>query len=106
MIVMVTATLLFALAAIVGYGGYDDGETGVAELLLVLCAFAALTLGGWIGGSIVFVHGMRVLELAGGASRPRDGARRRGEGPRRGRLGASTTSPSPSAGPAIGSARR
>jgi uncharacterized membrane protein len=63
MIVMVTATLLFALAAIVGYGGYDDGETGVAELVLVLCAFGALTLGGWIGGSIVFVHGMRVLEL-------------------------------------------
>jgi hypothetical protein len=29
----------------------------------VLCAFVTLTVGGWIGGSIVFVHGMRVLGL-------------------------------------------
>jgi uncharacterized membrane protein len=63
MAVMLAATLLFALAAIVGYGGYDEGETGVAELVLVLCGFGALTAGGWLGGAIVFVHGMRVLEL-------------------------------------------
>ena len=63
MIVMVVATLLFALAAITGYSGYDDGEIGTLALVLVLCGFAALTLGGWIGGSIVFVHGMRVLGL-------------------------------------------
>lgn len=63
LIVMVIANALFGLAAIVGYGGYSDGEIGTSELVLALCGFAALTVGGWIGGSIVFVHGMRVLEL-------------------------------------------
>jgi uncharacterized membrane protein len=63
MVVMVLATLLFAAAAIAGYGGYDDGEVGTGALVLVLCGFAALTLGGWFGGAIVFVHGMRVLGL-------------------------------------------
>ena len=64
MVVMVTATLLFAAAAVAGYGGYDDGEVGSVALVLVLCGFVALTAGGWLGGSIVFVHGMRVLSLA------------------------------------------
>jgi uncharacterized membrane protein len=63
MIVMVTATVLFTAAAVVGYGGYDEGEVGAAALVLVLCGFVALTAGGWLGGSIVFVHGMRVLSL-------------------------------------------
>jgi hypothetical protein len=27
--------------------------------------FGLLTLGGWLGGAIVFVHGMRVLSLVG-----------------------------------------
>jgi uncharacterized membrane protein len=63
MLVMVLATLLFAAAAIVGYAGYDDGEVGAGALVLVLCGFLALTAGGWLGGAIVFVHGMRVLSL-------------------------------------------
>jgi uncharacterized membrane protein len=63
MAVMILATLLFAAAAIVGYAGYDDGEIDVGALVLVLCGFAALTVGGWLGGAIVFVHGMRVLSL-------------------------------------------
>jgi uncharacterized membrane protein len=63
MLVMILATLLFAAAAIVGYGGYDDGEVGTGALALVLCGFVALTAGGWLGGAIVFVHGMRVLSL-------------------------------------------
>ena len=63
MIVMVVATLLFAVAAIVGYGGYDEGEVGLGALVLVLCGFVALSVGGWLGGAIVFVHGMRVLSL-------------------------------------------
>ena len=63
MAVMILATLLFATAAIVGYSGFDDGEVGAGALVLVLCGFAALTAGGWLGGAIVFVHGMRVLGL-------------------------------------------
>ncbi len=31
--------------------------------MLTLIGFALLTLGGWLGGAIVFVHGMRVLNL-------------------------------------------
>jgi hypothetical protein len=28
-----------------------------------LIGFGVLTLGGWLGGAIVYVHGMRVLNL-------------------------------------------
>jgi uncharacterized membrane protein len=63
MLVMVLATILFAVTAIVGYAGYDDGEVGVVALVLVLCGFVVLSVGGWLGGAIVFVHGMRVLGL-------------------------------------------
>ena len=40
----------------------DDGEVTGAGLVLTLAGFAVLTLGGWLGGTIVFVHGMRVLK--------------------------------------------
>jgi hypothetical protein len=30
----------------------------------MLVGYAVLTTGGWLGGAIVFVHGMRVLSLA------------------------------------------
>jgi len=63
LVVMVLANALFGLAAIFGHAGYVDGEVGTLALVLALCGFAALTVGGWIGGSIVFVHGMRVLGL-------------------------------------------
>jgi uncharacterized membrane protein len=60
---MVTATVIFLLAAIFGHGGYVDGEVAGGALVLTLVGFASLTLGGWLGGTIVFVHGMRVLNL-------------------------------------------
>jgi uncharacterized membrane protein len=63
LIVMVAANALFGLAAILGHAGYVDGEIGTTALVLALLGFGALTVGGWIGGSIVFVHGMRVLGL-------------------------------------------
>jgi uncharacterized membrane protein len=63
MLVMLVATLLFVLAAIIGYGAYEDGEIESGALALALVAYAFLTLGGWLGGTIVFVHGMRVLNL-------------------------------------------
>jgi uncharacterized membrane protein len=31
--------------------------------LLTLVGFVLLTTGGWLGGAVVFVHGMRVLNL-------------------------------------------
>ena len=63
LVAMVTATVLFLLAAILGHGAYVDGEATGPGLLFTLLGFAALTLGGWLGGTIVFVHGMRVLNL-------------------------------------------
>lgn len=78
---MVTATVFFLLAAVVGHGGYVDGEVGGAGLALTLVAFALLTLGGWLGGTVVFTHGMRVLQrverapLRAAPSLPEPGAR-------------------------------
>ena len=60
---MVTATVFFLLAAVFGHGGYVDGEVGSGPLVLTLVGYAFLTLGGWLGGGVVFVHGMRVLNL-------------------------------------------
>jgi hypothetical protein len=40
------------------------GDVSTGSLVLTLGAFALLTLGGWLGGTIVYVHGMRVLSLA------------------------------------------
>jgi uncharacterized membrane protein len=63
MLVMVSATLLFLVTAIVGWSSYDDAELHVGALVLVLVSYAVLALGGWLGGSLVFVYGMRVLDL-------------------------------------------
>ena len=60
---MVTATVFFLVAAIVGHGGYVDGAVTSGAFVLTVVGFAFLTLGGWLGGTVVFVHGMRVLNL-------------------------------------------
>ena len=62
LLAMLTATVVFLAAAIVGHGGYVDREVTGAALVLTLVGFALLTLGGWLGGTVVFVHGMRVLD--------------------------------------------
>jgi uncharacterized membrane protein len=61
--VMLTATVVFAIAVGVGHSDYVNGSIGGGSLVLTLIAFALLTLGGWLGGAIVFTHGMRVLKL-------------------------------------------
>jgi uncharacterized membrane protein len=63
MLTMLTATLFFLIAAIVGHDGYVDREVVGGPLIFTLLGFAALTLGGWLGGTVVYVHGMRVLSL-------------------------------------------
>jgi uncharacterized membrane protein len=60
---MLTATVLFLIAALVGHSGYTHGAVEAGPFVLTLAGFAALTLGGWLGGAVVFVHGMRVLSL-------------------------------------------
>jgi uncharacterized membrane protein len=63
MLAMISATVLFALAAIFGHASYEHGDVSAGAFVLTLLGFGLLTLGGWLGGAIVFVHGMRVLSL-------------------------------------------
>ena len=63
MIAMLSATVFFALAAIFGHASYKHCNVSSGAYVLTLIGFALLTLGGWLGGAIVFVHGMRVLSL-------------------------------------------
>jgi uncharacterized membrane protein len=57
---MVTAVTLFAVGAWLQWPGYRDGGVTTGGLVLALCGLVALLAGGWYGGAIVFVHGMRV----------------------------------------------
>ena len=40
-----------------------DGSVGGGSLVLTLVGYVLLAAGGWLGGAIVFTHGMRVLKL-------------------------------------------
>jgi uncharacterized membrane protein len=60
---MVGATVVFAITVGAGHGGYTDGEVTTGAFLLTLVGFGLLTAGGTFGGSITYVHGMRVLDL-------------------------------------------
>lgn len=62
MLVMVSATVIFAIAAFVQYDGFHDGKVETAAFVLTAVGFATLAVGGWLGGRLVFVHGMRVVE--------------------------------------------
>jgi uncharacterized membrane protein len=63
LIAMVSATVFFGLAAIIGHDAYTRGDISGGGLILTLIGFGLLTTGGWLGGAIVYVHGMRVLNL-------------------------------------------
>ena len=58
---MVSAVVLFALAAWLQHRGYERGEVTTGGLLFSVLGLVALTAGGWLGGALVFVHGVRVL---------------------------------------------
>src|SRR5947199_10709319 len=60
---MVSATVFFGIAALTGHGSSKEGNVHAGPFVLTLMGFGLLTLGGWLGGAIVFVHGMRVLSL-------------------------------------------
>jgi len=62
-LVMATASVFFVLALVFGHGGYVDGRVTSGSFVLTLLGFATLTVGGWLGGAITYVHGMRVLSL-------------------------------------------
>jgi uncharacterized membrane protein len=58
---MLTAVALFAVAAWLQHRGYQRGEVTTGGLVFSLIGVVVLTVGGWLGGAIVFVHGVRVL---------------------------------------------
>ena len=60
---MVTATVFFGLAAIFGHGSYTHANVGAGAYVLTVIGYGFLALGGWLGGAIVYVYGMRVLGL-------------------------------------------
>jgi uncharacterized membrane protein len=60
---MLTATVVFAINAGAGHADYVDGSVGGGSLILTLVGYVLLAAGGWLGGAIVFTHGMRVLKL-------------------------------------------
>ena len=60
---MVSATVFFGLAALFGHSSFKAGNVSAGEFILTAVGFGLLTLGGWLGGTVVFVHGMRVLNL-------------------------------------------
>lgn len=63
--VMLVAVTLLGLAAWAQYGGYQEGRVTTLGLVLTLSGTAMLGAGGWLGGSLVFVHGVRVLAAGG-----------------------------------------
>jgi uncharacterized membrane protein len=62
LIAMVTATLLFAVTFVGQLDGYDEGSVETLALVVGLAAEGVLILGGYLGGTIVFVYGVRVLK--------------------------------------------
>src|SRR3954453_13581221 len=59
---MVSAVVLFALAAWQQHPGYRDGDVTTGGLILALAGAVVLTVGGWLGGKLVFVLRTRVLD--------------------------------------------
>jgi uncharacterized membrane protein len=62
---MVSAVVLYAVAAWLQHAGYQGNDVTTGGLVFSVAGFAALTAGGWLGGAIVFVHGVRVLAAEG-----------------------------------------
>ena len=69
MIVNLVASAVFLATAVIGKDSFDAGNVTSTAYILTLVAFGILALGGWLGGTIVFVHGMRVLNLVGEPTR-------------------------------------
>jgi uncharacterized membrane protein len=60
---VLAATGAFLAAVLVGHHGHTHGTVSGGGFALTLVGFVLLTTGGRLGGAVVFVHGMRVLNL-------------------------------------------
>src|SRR2546430_1647107 len=63
LLAMVSATVFFGLAAIFGHASYTHANVSAGAYAVTVIGFGLMTLGGWLGGAVVYVHGMRVLSL-------------------------------------------
>jgi len=57
------ASVFFVLAIVFGHDDYVQRSVHTSSLILTIVGFLVLTAGGTMGGSITYVHGMRVLNL-------------------------------------------
>jgi uncharacterized membrane protein len=60
---MATGSIFFVLAIVFGHDDYAVKAVGTPTFILTIVGFLLLTVGGTMGGSITYVHGMRVLNL-------------------------------------------
>lgn len=60
-VTMVCATAVFLVAAVLLQDAYDTGTVSLGAAATTLGGWLVMTFGAWVGGAIVFVHGMRVL---------------------------------------------
>lgn len=58
---MVGATVVFALTWLAHLDGYDRGRVETTAVVLGLIGLALLAAGGYLGGTLAFVYGIRVL---------------------------------------------
>ena len=61
LVLMLGATVMFALTWLLQRPGYNDGDVRTGALVTGLAAEALLAVGGNVGGANVFVYGIRVL---------------------------------------------
>lgn len=59
-IVMLFATSAFLTADAALQSGFETGQVSNTAAVTTVVAYLLLTVGGWIGGALVFVYGMRV----------------------------------------------
>lgn len=62
-VTMASASVCFILAIGLGHDDYVAARVATGSFLVTAIGFALLFVGGTIGGSITYVHGMRVLNL-------------------------------------------
>ena len=63
MVAMLIATAFFLIAIGAGYSDGIDGTVTDGPFVLTLIGALLLTAGGFLGGTVVFTYGMRVLNL-------------------------------------------
>ena len=62
-VTMAGASVVFLIAIFTSHDDYVAHAVSTGGLILTLVGFGLLTAGGTMGGSITYVHGMRVLNL-------------------------------------------